>query len=183
MSTQILITVEEFERMAEKLGPCELVRGEVVTLSPGGENHNKPTSNISGLLWNWARHTKLGRVRMNETGLVIQARAQTVRAMDLAYFSYERLPQDSAPGGFHTTAPNLIVEVMGKGQGWRQILEKVGEYLQAGVDLVWVVEPNSQRVHVYRPDAEPVMLQADDTLADNAILPGFACKVADLFID
>ncbi len=173
----------EFERIAERLGPCELVGGEVVTLSPGDYEHNQAVSNAFGLLREWARQQKVGRVLTNETGLIVQRQPDTVRGVDVVYYSYERLPQGSAPRGFQTTPPNLVAEAIGKGQGWREMVEKVGEYLRMGVDVVWVIEPKSQRVHVYHPDVEPVVLNRGDTLADPAGLPGFHCKVEELFAD
>jgi Uma2 family endonuclease len=183
MSTQTLITAVEFEKMAARLGPCELVRGEVIPLSPGGMDHSQISAAVVGLLYTWTRSTKLGRVWTNEAGLITQQQPDTVRGIDAAYYAYERLPRQAIRSGFAKTPPNLAVEILGKGQGWREMLEKVGEYLRLGVDRVWLVDPKTQRVHIYRPDAEPVVLSGDDALVDDVILPGFRCTVADLFQD
>lgn len=181
MSTQTLITAADFEKIADGLGPCELVRGEVVRLSPGGYEHNRAVSNAHGLLWSWARQSRQGRALTKETGLIVGRDPDTVRGADVVYYSYRRLPQGSAPRGFVATPPDLVVEIVSERQSWRQAVTKAGEYLNMGVDRVWLVDFKTQRIHVYRPDTEPVILNRGDILADETVLPGFRCQVDDLF--
>ncbi|MBI4579579.1 MAG: Uma2 family endonuclease [Planctomycetes bacterium] len=181
MSIQTLMTAREFEAVAGRLGPSELVRGEVITLSPGGFAHSRLTARVASVLSRWADDTGLGQVLTGEMGLIVQQGPDTVRGADVVYYSHRRLPPESSPEGFCDVAPNLVVEIVGKGQSWREMVEKVGEYLRMGVDAVWVIDPKSRRVHLYRPDTEPVVLDRNGTLADEPILPGFACTVDDLF--
>ncbi|MBI4578342.1 MAG: Uma2 family endonuclease [Planctomycetes bacterium] len=183
MSTRTLTTAIEFERIAAGLGPCELVRGEVITLSPGGLSHSRVTARIAGLLWEWERRTRLGRTLTGEVGFAVETQPDTVRGADVAYYAYERLPKQTRLDGFSAVPPNLVVEIVGKGQGWREMVEKVGEYLRMGVDRVWVIDPKSCRVHVYSRDAEPSVLARGDTLTDETVLPGFSCQVDEFFAD
>jgi len=183
MQTKTLMTAKEFETVCENLGSSELIRGEVIQLSPAGSRHSQVTANIAILIGTWARQTGLGRVYVGEAGLIIEHDPDTVRGADVAYGSYERHPRGSVPTGFGTTPPELVVEVVGKGQGWRDMVEKAGEYMRMGVDRVWVVDPKTQRVHVFRSDAAPEAFSGGDTLADEAILPGFSCTVDDFFED
>ncbi len=183
MTTRTLISAVEFEASCGQYGPCELVRGEVLTLSPGGYGHSRFTFRIAYLLGRWVDESQLGRVLTNEAGLITETDPDTVRGADVAYFSFGRLPRGAEPQGFIAVPPNLVVEVVGKGQGWREMVEKAGEYLRMGVDRVWVVDPESRRVHVFRADAEPVILSEADRLADAGVLPGFGCSVSELFQD
>ncbi len=183
MSTQTLMTATEFERIAGGLGPCELVRGEVVALSPGAGPHSSVSGKVVALLGSWALQSKLGRVWTNEAGLLVEQNPDTVRGVDALYYSYHRLAKGATPPGFTTIPPELVVEVIGRGQGWPEMLKKSSEYLKMGVDRVWVIDPNSRRVHVYRSDVEPIVLDRKDTLADEAVLPGFRCQVEELFAD
>lgn len=183
MITKSRMTAKEFETACADLGPCELVRGEVIPLSPGGYEHSHITVNIAGLLWQWARQSKLGRVLSGEPGLVVENDPDTVRGADVVYISYQRIPRGGAPDGFPTVAPELVVEVVGKGQGWGKMVEKAGEYLHMGVDRVWVVDPKSRRVHVFRAECEPFVVPEDETMSDEAILPGFSCPVREFFAD
>lgn len=183
MDTKTLMTADEFEKVAARLGPCELVRGEVVTLSPGGFSHSQLVINVGALLQNWCRQAALGRVVGGEMGIIVGQDPDTVRGADVAYFSYDRIPRQHKPEGFTAIAPNLVVEIIGKGQGWRTMVEKAGEYLGMGVDRVWVIDPRTQRVHIFQSDAEPLALSLGDELSDAAVLPGFSCKVDEFFAD
>ncbi len=183
MSTRTLMKAEEFESICDQFGPCELVRGEVMRLSPGGYLHSRVSVKIAFVLEKWASETNLGRVIGNEAGIVVESEPDTVRGAEAAYFSYQRLPKGAEPVGFCTTPPELVVEVIGKGQGWREMVEKAGEYLRFGVDRVWVVDPKSRRVHILRGDVEPSVVSEGQTLADETILPGFYCTVDEFFED
>ena len=183
MSMQPLMTAEAFEGVCAGLGPCELVRGEVIALSPGGFRHSRITANAAFLIETWARQPGRGRMLTNEAGIIVENDPDTVRGADVVYISYDRLPREKTPTGFCTVSPELVVEVVGKGQGWREMVEKAGEYLRMGVDRVWVIDPDTRRVQILRSDHEPVALCEDRTLADEAILPGFSCRVVELFQD
>ena len=183
MATAILMTAAEFEDAGESLGPCELVRGEVIPLSPGGVSHSRISLRLGFILERWAQQSGLGRVFGNELGIVVERNPDTVRGADVAYISYKRLPKGTGPQGFSAVAPDLVAEVIGRGHGWRDMLEKAGEYLRMGTDCVWIIDPKTQRLHIYRADTEPAVLNFDDVLVDEVILPGFSCTVAELFED
>lgn len=175
------MTAEEFEEVAADLGPCELVRGQVIQLSPGGAEHSEITVNVSARLWQWSRQSKFGRVLSGKPGLVVKRDPDTVRGAEIAYLSYNRLPLGDEPEGFCTAPPELVVEVLDQGISWGKTLQKTGEYLVMGVDCVWVIDPKSHRLHVFRPEGEPAILTEGQTVSDENILPGFSCTVADFF--
>lgn len=180
MDTQTLMTARDFEAAAARLGFCELVRGEVVTLSPGGIRHSRSTAKATAMLEKWAEQAGLGRVLSGEVGLITERNPDTVRGADVAYYSYQRLPKEIQGDSFCAVPPELVVEIVGKGQGWRDMVTKAAEYLHMGVDRVWIIDPRSQQLHIYRSDAEPVILKGDDTLAD-PLFPGFSCRIEEFF--
>jgi Uma2 family endonuclease len=175
------ISAKRFERLAPELGPCELVRGEVVPMSPGGFEHSQISGSVAGLLGGWARKTRSGRILTNEAGLITERGPDTVRGADVAYYSYRRLPRGREPTGFVDVPPELVVEIVGKGQGWRAMMEKAAEYLRMGVDRVWVIDPRKRSLHVFRPDAPPEKLDTKRRLKDADILPKFSCRVSEFF--
>ncbi len=73
--------------------------------------------------------------------------------------------------------------MVGKGQGWDAMVEKTGEYLAMGVNRAWVLDPQAQTLHIFGGDARPMELSGQDEVRDEAILPGFACRVGDFFHD
>ena len=183
MSVKTLMTAEEFERISDTIGSAELVRGEVVQLSPAGFEHGRIVANVAFLLEQWARKSRRGRVVAGEAGVIVETDPDTVRGADVAYISYARLPKEKRPTGFVSTPPELVVEVIGAERGWKETIDKAAEYLTMGIDRVWIIDPNSRRLHVFRPDAEPIVLAEGDRLTDDAILPGFSCTVQEFFED
>lgn len=175
------LTASAFERLSDGLGACELVRGEVIPLMAGGESHSAITATVTILLGIWARKSRRGRVLTGEAGLITERRPDTVRGIDVAYFSYKRLPKNRVKPGFSTTPPDLAVEIVGQNQGWSELLEKAGEYLRVGVECVWILDPARERLHILRNKAEPQVLESDDLIQDATILPGFRCRVRDFF--
>ena len=175
------MSASKFEQIAANLGPCELVRGEVILMSPGGMGHSWINTTIAVLLSNWATRTKAGRVYSAELGLITKTDPDTVRGADVACYSFDRLPRGDETPGFADVPPNLVVEVVGIGHSSPYLLEKSSEYLQMGVDRVWIVDPKRRSVCVVRPDNEPTVLNAKQVVTDSEILPRLRCRVADLF--
>jgi Uma2 family endonuclease len=138
---------------------------------------------VAFLLGNWAREHGLGRVLTGEAGLITGRDPDTVRGVDVLYFSYDRVPKGREPESFAETAPNLAVEIVGKGQGWKKMTEKAAEYLRLGADRAWIIDPRKRTLHVFRPDEPPHEYTEADVIRDDAALPGFSCKVADIFED
>src|SRR5688572_23638461 len=93
MRTSTLLRAEEFARVSEVLGPCELVNGEIIPMSPGGLRHSEITGKAYFLLAEYNRMTRLGRVLTGEAGFIVRRGPDTVRGADVAFISYQRLPQ------------------------------------------------------------------------------------------
>ena len=83
---------------------------------------------------------------------------------------------------YNPIAPDLAVEVLSPSNTPDEMAIKVDNYLRAGV-IVWVVNPDPQRVTVHRPDAAPKTYGIEDTLDGGAALPGFTLPVRDIFAE
>lgn len=177
-----LITAEEFARMPDPPdgSKTELVRGEVITMTPPGFRHGLCQVAIGAMLFHHARSTRCGRVT-SESGLVTERDPDTVRGPDVAFWSAERLPLDQMPNVYPDVAADLCVEILSPSSTPRQVQEKVREYFQRGVRLVWVVDPEAHTVTVYTQPGEGRLLWENATLTGGDVLPGFECRVADLF--
>src|SRR5947209_12887002 len=90
-ATKTRLTAEEFFAMSFPDERTELVRGEVIRMSPAGGEHGDVAMNIGGLLWAYVRPNRLGRVAAAETGFLIARDPDTVRAPDAAFISNERM--------------------------------------------------------------------------------------------
>ncbi len=105
------------------------------------------------------------------------------RRADASFIARERLPEGPIGAGHAHVAPDLAVEVVSPHDSYYDVEEKVVDYLEAGVRLVWVVNPRLRIVSVYRPDAasSPQRLSEGDELTGQDVLPDFRCRVRDLF--
>jgi Uma2 family endonuclease len=102
-----------------------------------------------------------------------------VRRPDTCFVARGRFPNEEVPDGHILLAPDLTVEVVSPNDF--EVEEKVDEYLDAGVKLVWVLNPPKRAVKVYRAQGAMSQLNENDELSGEDVLPGFRCRVGDLF--
>jgi Uma2 family endonuclease len=178
-------TVQEITTAAQLfetpgLGRCELVQGELVLMSPSGYEHGVVTGRIHGFLFSFVRKKRLGMVTAAETGFQIGHDPDTVRAPDVGFIRADRVPSVRTRG-FFQGPPDLAVEVVSPSDRPGEVLAKALDWLAAGCQVVWVADPTSQTISVYRGGHEPATLTNVDELTDDAVLPGFRLAVSDVF--
>ena len=176
-----LMTAEEYLRLPDNGVPTELVRGRIVKMNRPFTAHGYFMISIASLLRTYVVQHDHGRVVGGDAGIVTQRDPDTVRGPDVAYYSFERVPRGPIPMGGYWPAPDLVFEVRSPDDRWKQIHHKIGEYLDAGVLTVVVVDPAVQTVHVFSADRPVETLHVDDDLALEDILPGFRVAVRKLF--
>jgi Uma2 family endonuclease len=173
------VTIDEFAEMPLE-GIWELVDGEPVELSPAAGRSGWISANLVALLANHVRSGRLGWAFSAETGFVLFSDRQTVRSPDAAVVLSNRLAE--LPDSFVPMAPDLAVEVLSPSDRMADALAKVAMYLQAGTSLVWLVNPTTRKVMVFRSEMDLVTLGESDTLDGGDVLPDFTVPVAELFI-
>jgi len=176
-----MLNADELWQMPN-LPRCELVKGELIMMSPGGFYHGAIIDNLEFLLTKHVREHKLGRVVGAETGFLLSRNPDTVRGADIAFVSAARLPVGEQPAGYFPGAPDLAVEVMSPGDTLAEVEDKVDDYLNAGARNVWVVNPRRRTVTIHAPGVPPVMLREAEMLEGGDVVPGFKCLVSEIFI-
>lgn len=174
-----LITGEELAAMGD-LGPCELVEGRIVPVSPAGSEHGIIEFTIGSALRAFVQQNNLGKVGGGEAGIYTRRNPDTVRGADVFFISHERYAQRKS-GSFLDVAPELVVEVLSPSDSWTEVTQKLREYFTIGVRLVWIVDPGSRSVYAYRALTDVREFTAVDELPGDDVLPGFAVNVASLF--
>lgn len=179
IATNILVTAEEFDQVSfpEK---AELIRGEIVEITNPVSDDGQIVMNVAELLAEWSPRRSKGRIIPNDSRVQTGRDPDTVRGPDLLFIANERLPPEGLTHRCLQVPPDLAVEIFSPSDRWRQVHQKVGDYLAAGVREVWVVHLRRRQVTVFRPDDEPTVLAAAEELATD-ILPGFRCTVGDFF--
>lgn len=175
------ITIDEFARMPDPAdgSRLELVRGEVVVMPPPKGPHGIRCSRIAWFLMNHIIPGKLGWVATNDTGVVLDRDPDTLRGPDVAFWSITRQPEE--PEGYFEIPPDIAVEVLSPDDRRKDVRDKIKQYVQAGVPLVWLVDPDTRTVTVYHRSLRGTELDEGETLDGGDVLPGFSCKVSDLF--
>lgn len=107
---------------------------------------------------------------------------ERVRRCDVSFIRLERMPVAQAQIVGHTRiVPDLTVEVLSPNDNAYQVAQKVQEWLEAGVRLVWVVNPADRTVAVHRATGPGTILRETDDLTGEDVVPEFRCRVGDLF--
>jgi Uma2 family endonuclease len=178
---QKLITAEEFAQMPDPPDGFqqELVNGVIVTMPPPKARHGACCAKTNRLLGNFVDAHDSGNLFCNDTGWIMERDPDTVRGPDISFWSKERLPV--LPYSYIEIPPDLAVEVVSPGDHYSRVQNKVRQYLRCGARLVWVLDPEDRSVTVYRSQQEGKILGENDTLTGEDVLPGFSCRVADLF--
>lgn len=173
-----LVTADELYAMGD-IGRCELVRGEIVRMAPAGDLHGRVTGELTVLLGGFIRQHRLGVYWAAESGFIVSQGPDTVRAPDFAFVTKDRAT--AVRPGYCSVAPDLVVEVVSPHDSAGDVAEKVSEWLAFGVRSVWVAEPKSRTITIHHQGTSTYRYGPGDTLTDEAVLPGFALRVAEVF--
>ncbi len=176
-----LMTAEELFKMPHGNRRYELVKGELIEMSPAGGKHGVIAGRILIRLGAYVESKKLGVVCAAETGFILARDPDVVRGADASFVSNARIPKEGEPKGYWELAPDLAVEVISPNDPASELQSKVVEYLNAGTRLVWVIDPESQTVTAYRSLANVRVLTSKDTLDGADVLPEFSVTVSELF--
>lgn len=182
VSTQMaaITTAEQLASVAIPGKWTELIRGRLVVREPPGTWHGRVSATVLLLLGAFVRAHRAGTVVAQDTGFRIASDPDTVRAPDAAFLDVERSKRIT-PRGYAAVAPNLVVEVLSPEDRPAEVLEKIADWLGAGVELAWVVDPERREVRIHRADGRLALRGESDALEGEQVLPGFSCVVRDLF--
>jgi Uma2 family endonuclease len=183
-TTTTLMTAEEFFDWANQPERAdrhfELENGRVVEMPSPGELHGVVCWLIGLVVGNYIFARGGGYVCTNDTGLIVRRGPDTVRGPDLMVFLAAKTV-DQLNRGHADEVPAAVVEVFSPSDKPGQINRRIAQYHKRGVPLVWIVYPEDRTVDVHRVGRSPESLGEGDELIGGDDLPGFHCRVADLF--
>ena len=159
----------------------ELVNGNLVERNVGSRS-SLIGGKLHRLLGNYGEEKNLGVTWPGDNTYQCFPHAPTlVRRPDVSFIKEGRLPGGHAAEGHEKVVPDLVAEVLSPNDLAYDIDQRIDDYLRAGVRLLWVVSPLTRTVQVYRLDGSGTRLRETDELTGEDIVPGFHCRVSDLF--
>lgn len=180
MATTRLFTVHDLEHSPPE-GEWELIDGELVPMTPSGLESSSLGHRIGRIVGNFVDAHRLGMMTGADGGYVLFPDRATIRVPDVGFIREERLPPKSERSRFPRLAPDLAIEVLSPSDSTSEVVAKVEMYQEAGIPLIWLVDPAKRTVTVISFGNSAEVLKPGDTLDGGDVLPGFSVLVAEIF--
>jgi len=165
-----------------------LIRGELrenaeTDMNRRSPDHGRTTVSVGAALKNWVRTQPVprGNVYGGDTIFRLRKDSETTVGVDVAYISAELETRTPRRTKVVDGVPVLVAEVLSPSDKHEDVTERVEEFLDVGVAMVWIVDPDFDTVTVHRQNAKPQLFNRDQELTAEPHLPGFHVKVAELF--
>ncbi len=176
-----LLTAADLLRLYSEGVRGELIRGVLCETMPTGHEHGKIVLNLGSALHSFVTPRRLGTLVASDSGVWLERDPDTVREPDIAFTSSDKIGIDERVTGYAAVPPDLVVEVASPSDSRREVHDKAHMWLNHGVRLVWVVQPETRTVDVYRREEAIATLGERDALDGLDVLPGFSCEVSAVF--
>jgi Uma2 family endonuclease len=173
--------VEAIECMGADGERMEFFDGEMREKDGVSGRHGEIEVQLTIPLGSFVLENRLGRIYPSDTQFRISVAPEIIHIPDLAVVRADRLPSEAERWHIMPIAPDLAVEVVSPNDRYEEVLEKIERYHQAGVPLVWLVQPRRRAVEVHPLGQPSFLLREGDTLEGGDIIPGFRLPIANLF--
>ncbi len=175
------LTVKDLEKLQIQYPDyrMELVKGEIIVMSPSGIESDEVAAEIVAQLRNWVKPRRLGRVTASSGGFRLPNEDGDVRAPDASFILAERLPRTTE--GYAELVPDLMFEVKSKTDSLAKLRQKIQEFLELGTKIGVLVDPRTRTMEVYRLNRDKVVLGDRDVLQVPELLPGWELPVVEVW--
>ena len=185
ITTAPSVTSDELLALPDDGVDRELIRGhlrerEMTTRNP---RHSRATIRLARFLDLWldSQPPASGEILGGDAAFRLNKNPETLVGVDLAFVSQEVSSRTPKLASLIDGPPVLAVEILSPSDRHEDVVEKLQLYLESGVAVVWIVDPDLRNVTVYRPGQDEVLFAASKELVGDPELPGFCVKVAELF--
>jgi Uma2 family endonuclease len=178
----IELTDEQFFQLCQNNRDLRLERtakGELIIMPPTGWGSGNRNSRLTQRLGNWADADSTGLAFDSSTGLKLPNGAD--RSPDASWVKRERLEAlNPNPAKFLPMAPDFVAELRSATDRLETLQQKMQEYMDCGVLLGWLIDPENQRVEIYRQGQNVEVLQSPTSLSGEDVLPGFVLDLTGI---
>jgi Uma2 family endonuclease len=159
----------------------ELVDGQLVERDMGTKS-NWIAGKLFRLIADYAESNGLGwGLPTDNSYQCFPGRPNQVRKPDVSFIRLGRLPNEELPDGHCRITPDLVAEVISPNDFYSDVMRRIFDFMEAGVPLIWVIDPDSRSAIVYRSDGRVSLLDEQDELSGESVLSGFSCRISELF--
>ena len=178
MTTKTQLTLEQFLELPEGDITNELVAGEIIPKMAPKRFHSRLAIALCIMLEKWSKNK--GEIGLEWAVILKKNGIDWVPVPDLLYISYDRLPKERFENEACPFPPELVIEIISPGQSFGNLAEKATDYLNAGVNRVWLVDSEAKSITIFYPDVPPQTKRGNEDLTD-AILPDLTITVEQIF--
>ncbi len=155
--------------------------GDLIVMPPTGWETGNRNSEINYQLVNWSKQDGMGAVGDSSTGFKLPDGAE--RSPDAAWILRSRLAQltPEQKQKFLPLCPDFVIELRSPSDDLVDVQAKMEEYIVCGAQLGWLIDPDTQCVHVYRPGAAVEVLENVLQVSGDPVLPGFVLDLSEIW--
>jgi len=156
-------------------------KGELIIMSPTGGKTGKKNAELNADFVIWNRQQKLGYIFDSSTCFRLPMGSN--RSPDVAYIKKERWDKltEEEKIKFPPIAPDFVLELMSNTDSLKMLQEKMAEYMESGVKLGWLINPDKKEVEIYRQGQKKEVLSNPQNLSGENILPEFILDLTEIF--
>jgi len=175
-----ILSDEQFMSLTENDNCYEYIDGELVIVANSGVEHGYLALTLGYFLTGFVRTHKLGITCDSSTAF--KMKTGNKRSPDLGFIAKERLEGlKRLPKGFFEGAPDLAIEIISPNNTFEEIHNKLVEYFENGTRLVWILLPDEECALVYNKPKPSKLLQLEDSLDGENVIPNFNLPLSELF--
>ena len=177
----ITLSDDQFYQLCQDNENWQLERtaqGELIIMPPVGGISGKREADLNAELWLWNRQTQLGQVFSSST--IFRLSNGAARSPDVAWVKRDRWESLTIEEQekFPPLCPDFVIELRSRTDSLSQLQEKMQEYLNSGLQLGWLINPQAQQVEIYRPNQAIEIVQLPTILSGEQVLPGFILDIS-----
>ncbi len=174
------LTDEQFWHLCQANRDIPLERsakGELIIMPPVGGVSGNREADLIGLVWVWNQQTGVGKVFSSST--IFKLPNGGDRSPDAAWIKLDRwealAPKEKEK--FPPICPDFVIELRSRTDALKPLQEKLQEYINSGLRLGWLINPQDERVEIYRPHQEVEVMNFPVNLSGEEVLPGFVLNL------
>ena len=174
------MTEDQFLKLCSDNGNLRMeltAKRELIIMPPAGATTSGRNSDIAADLVIWSRRDGTGKTFDSSCGFTLPNGA--VLSPDASWILLSRWEAltEAERDRFAPIPPDFVIELRSPSDRLPVVQAKMVEYMENGVRLGWLIDPQNKRVYVYRQGQPVEILEEPDTVSGDPLLPGFVLEM------